>query len=87
VKTDLIAAYMTEEECTGLENALLKWKADLTGDGYPVQRKEHALQMHDPRFTRVQGAQENFNVYLSKLTQRCIHNRIKFWKVRKPRQA
>lgn len=55
------------------------WKQALTGDGYPVQRKDDAFKKGEPRVANVAIAQTTFSSILSEIEDGCIHEKIKFW--------
>ena len=56
------------------------WKAALTGDGYPVQRKADVFKLGDARVAQVAIAQTQLCSSLSEIEDGCIHETVPFWR-------
>jgi hypothetical protein len=75
-----ITTYLPEQEKDKLEKEFLNWKATVSGDPFPIERKDKALESHDPRIQNLHTAQERWSQHLNSLVRECMHYKIKFWK-------
>lgn len=82
---DTLKQYLPHSVGQDLENRFLNWHRTLTGNGYPIQRKDQILDDHDPRIQAINQAHRDFNSHLELLVRQCVEEKLSPQKCKKTR--